>query len=129
VPQLKSNSNLTGALFALWPAVGPWTTQNFQPTSDQAAVTAYLMLLNSHAPVVIDMQNAGIVSFPSYHVVLAILSATALRSIRSLRAPAWILAELICISTVLTGWHYAIDVSGGLVVAIVSISIVSQIAL
>jgi membrane-associated phospholipid phosphatase len=70
-----------------------------------------------------------IVSFPSFHVVLAILSAFALSSIRSLRAPVWVLAVLICISAVSTGWHYGIDVFGGVIVAIASISAVSLIAL
>jgi membrane-associated phospholipid phosphatase len=118
----------TAALFALWPAAGPWTAQSFTPTNDQAAVTAYLILLKSHALVVADMNNGGIVSFPSFHVVLAILSAFALSSIRSLRAPVWGLAVLICISTVSTGWHYGIDVFGGVIVAIISISAVSLIA-
>jgi membrane-associated phospholipid phosphatase len=73
------------------------------------------------------MQKAGIVSFPSYHVVLAILSAIALSSVRRLRAPAWILAVLVCVSTVLTGWHYGIDVLGGLLVAMITAPAVRQI--
>jgi membrane-associated phospholipid phosphatase len=117
----------TAVLFAFWPAAGPWTIQSLTPTKEQAAVTAYLTLLNSHTPVTLDMNNAGIVSFPSFHVVLAILSAIALSSVRSLRAPAWIFAVLICISTILTGWHYGIDVLSGLIVAIVSISVASRI--
>jgi membrane-associated phospholipid phosphatase len=120
---------VTAALFALWPAAGPWTTQDFHPSKDQAAVTAYLMLLKAHAPAVIDTENAGIVSFPSYHVVLAILSAFALSTIRSIRIPAWILVVLIGISTILTGWHYAIDIAGGIVVAIFTIFAVRQIKL
>ena len=120
---------ITAALFALWPASGPWTTQNFLPTSDQAAASAYLALLNSQAPVTIDMHNAGIVSFPSYHVVLAILSALALGSVRPLRPAAWVLAILICASTVLTGWHYGIDLIGGLLVAIISVTAVNSIAI
>jgi membrane-associated phospholipid phosphatase len=92
-------------------------------------VTAYLTLLNSHVPVVLDMQKAGIVSFPSYHVELAILSAMALSSIRCLRAPAWVLAALVCVSTVLTGWHYGVDVLGGLAVAIITASAVRRIVL
>ncbi len=119
----------TAVLFALWPAAGPWTAQSFTPTKDQAAVTAYLILLKSPALVVADMNNGGIVSFPSFHVVLAILSAFALSSIRSLRAPVWILAVLICISAVSTGWHYGFDVFGGVIVAIASISAVSLIVL
>jgi membrane-associated phospholipid phosphatase len=92
-------------------------------------VTGYLTLLNSHVPVVLDMHQAGIVSFPSYHVVLANLSALALSSVRRLRAVAWLLAALVCVSTVLTGWHYGVDVLGGLLVAMMTALAVRRIAL
>jgi len=112
---------VTAALSALWPAVGPWTIQDIKPTKEQAGVAAYLMRLKSSAPVELDMNNAGIVSFPSFHVVLAILSAVALSAIRRLRAGAWALAGLICISTITTGWHYGIDILGGVILAILTI--------
>ncbi len=109
---------LTAALSAIWPAVGPWTTQDFRPTNAQAGVADYLIRLKSSGPVEIDMNDAGIVSFPSFHVVLAILSAMALGTIRGLRVWAWALAGLICISAVTTGWHYGIDILGGLILTI-----------
>jgi membrane-associated phospholipid phosphatase len=118
---------VTAALSALWPAVGPWTTQNIKPTKEQAGVAAYLISLKSSAPVEIDMNNAGIVSFPSFHVVLAILSAVALSTIRRLRAWAWALAGLICISAITTGWHYGIDILGGLILAIITMIATSWI--
>lgn len=118
---------ITAALSALWPAVGPWTMQNLIPTKSQTGITAYLMHLKSNLPVNLDMDNAAIVSCPSFHVVLAILSATALSSIPRLRGWVWVLAGLICVSTITTGWHYGIDVIGGLIVAILSIAIVKRI--
>jgi membrane-associated phospholipid phosphatase len=114
---------VTAGLTALWPAIGPWTTEGLVPTKQQAAVAAYLMRLKSSSPVDLDMIDAGIVSFPSFHVVLAILSATALASIRRLRGWVWALAGLICISTITTGWHFGIDVIGGLVLAILTIAV------
>ena len=90
-------------------------------------MAAYLIRLKSSAPVELDMNNAGIVSFPSFHVVLAILSAVALSSIRRLRAWAWALAALICISAVTTGWHYGIDILGGLILAILTMIATSRI--
>jgi len=120
---------ITAAFFALWPASGPWASQSFQPTSDQAAASAYFVLLHSQAPATVDVQNAGVVSFPSYQVVFAILSALALGSVRPLRPAAWTLATLICASSVFTGWHYGIDLIAGLVVAIVSVSLVNFIVL
>lgn len=113
---------LTAGSSALWPAIGPWTTQDFRPTKDQAGVDTYLRRLKSSAPVDIDENNAGIVSFPSFHVVLAVLSAMALGSIRKLRTWVWTIAGLTCISTITTGWHYGVDVLGGLILVVISVA-------
>jgi membrane-associated phospholipid phosphatase len=113
---------ITAAAFALWPAAGPWTTEGYRATRDQAQVTTYLAQLKSHAPVSLNMEDAGIVAFPSFHTLLAILSAVALGSIRRLRWPVWILAVLIILSTLTTGWHYLTDVLGGLALAAISLA-------
>jgi membrane-associated phospholipid phosphatase len=118
---------LTAALSAYWPAAGPWTTQEIAPNREQAGVTAYLIRLKSNVPVVIDMNNAGIVSFPSFHVVLAMLSAVALGSMRRLRVWVWMLAVLICISAITTGWHYGVDLLGGMILGVVTILATSRI--
>ena len=107
----------TSMLFALWPACGPWMTEPLQPTLEQAAVTARLTLLKSRAPASLDLQHTAIVSFPSFHVILAVLSAIALNGIPRARRLAWVLAILTCVSTITTGWHYGFDVLGGLAVS------------
>jgi membrane-associated phospholipid phosphatase len=114
---------LTAALFALWPAAGPWVTENIAPTKEQIDITAYLIHLKSNAPLEVNLQDAAIISFPSFHVALAILSAVALGSFRRLRLWMGILTVLVCLSTITTGWHYGIDVLGGLAVAAVSIAL------
>lgn len=114
---------ITAAVFALWPAVGPWTTEGYRATRDQAQVSAYIALLKTHAPISLNMEAAGIVAFPSFHTLMAVLSAAALGSLRKLRWPVWILAALIIISTITTGWHYLTDVLGGLVLAAISLAV------
>ncbi|HEX4006884.1 MAG TPA: phosphatase PAP2 family protein [Acidobacteriaceae bacterium] len=113
---------ITAGVFALVPAAGPWTTEGYKASRDQAAVTAYLTQLKTSAPVVLDMKDAGIVAFPSFHVLLALLSAIALSSMRRLRVAAWALALLICVSTLTTGWHYLTDVFGGILLTLVSVA-------
>ncbi len=71
---------LTAALFALWPAAGPWTVEGFAPSKDQAEVVAALALLKSGNPLPQDTKSA-VVAFPSFHVVLA--SAFRLRAVES----------------------------------------------
>jgi membrane-associated phospholipid phosphatase len=118
---------ITVILFTFVPAAGPWSTQPYLPSQQQAAVSAYLVRLKHSGPILLDSRNNGIVSFPSFHVVYAILATTALSSIRRLRTPAWILATLICISTITTGWHYGIDVLAGIILSIVTIWLARQI--
>ena len=62
----------------------------------------------------------GIVAFPSFHTILAILSTRALWGIGKLRVFSAALCVAICISTVATGWHYVIDVFAGIAVATVA---------
>lgn len=107
---------LTAALFALWPAAGPWTVEGFAPSKDQAEVIGALTLLKSGQPLPEGTKSA-VVAFPSFHVVLAVLSVVALWDLRWIRWFAFILGTLICISTITTGWHYGIDVIGGLAVS------------
>jgi membrane-associated phospholipid phosphatase len=64
----------------------------------------------------------GMICFPSFHVIWAILCVAALWGYRFLRIPVALLAAMIILSTVTTGWHYFIDVLGGVVIAALSLS-------
>jgi membrane-associated phospholipid phosphatase len=111
---------LTAGLFALWPAVGPWTTEGFGPTREQMATESCLRALKSSRAIPDDFQLTGVVSFPSFHVALALLSVVALWKIRRIRWFVLALSVAICLSTLTTGWHYFVDVLGGGAVAWIS---------
>lgn len=111
---------VTAIAFALWPAAGPWTTEGFRANREQQEVTQYLALLKSPAAVDLNKGDAGIVAFPSFHVLLAMMSALALGAVRRLRAIAWTLAILVAVSTLTTGWHYLTDVLGGLALTVIA---------
>jgi membrane-associated phospholipid phosphatase len=111
---------LTFAIFIFLPAVGPWTMQGFPPLREQAEAEAQLRLLKSSPSVGLNLSNYAIVAFPSFHAILAILAAAALWGRKYLRIPAAILAVAVCISTVTTGWHYIVDVMGGIAVAAIA---------
>jgi len=123
VLSLAIGSLITTALFALWPAVGPWRMEGFAASQQQAAVESYLSLLKSPGSVEINPDAGGIIAFPSFHVVLALLSAIALWGIRWLRWIALGVAAMICVSTITTGWHYLTDVLGGFAVTAVAIAL------
>jgi hypothetical protein len=107
-------------LFSICPAAGPWTVQPLKATQEQANTTAYLHLLKLGNPIHVEPDLAAIISFPSYHAALALLSGIALWNLRWLRPLTVLLTAAICVSTVTTGWHYGVDVLGGLLVAVVA---------
>jgi membrane-associated phospholipid phosphatase len=108
----------TIVVFALYPAAGPWTVYPFKASADQLLVQSTLALLKTSGPLRQDIAHCGLVAFPSFHVAQCILTAIAFWHSPWLRVPAAVLAILMCISTVTTGWHYVIDVIGGVAVAI-----------
>jgi hypothetical protein len=102
-------------LFVLLPAAGPWSGYHFPPGADRFACEAGLLQLRMPGPYI--FHPAGVVCFPSFHVIWAILAANTLWGFRWLRAPAAILCGLIILSTMTLGWHYFVDVLAGMVVA------------
>jgi membrane-associated phospholipid phosphatase len=60
---------------------------------------------------------AGVVCFPSFHVIWAILCGRALWNFRVARIPLTVLCGMIVASTLTTGWHYLTDVVAGVVIA------------
>jgi hypothetical protein len=119
----------TTFLFWLWPAIGPWTVEGFTPTKEQVGVTGYFNQLRTDVSLLANKENAAIVSLPSFHVILAILTAHTLNCIRYLRWLTRVLAVLICLSTITTGWHYGIDVISGVAVAVGSIAVSRNVVL
>ncbi len=106
-------------IFACLQAVGPWEHFGFPPAIESLGAKAQMLAtLKTDKPFVIDVTNRdGLITFPSFHVVLTVLAATALWPIRYLRWPVALWATLIVASTVTTGIHYTIDVVGGLALA------------
>ena len=108
--------------FALLPAVGPWYFYHLTPHPAQAHCQAGLFALRLTGPYVDSSQVAGIICFPSFHVIWAILCAAAMWGFRPLRIPVTLLSGMIIVSTVTTGWHYFSDVLAGVVIAILSLA-------
>ncbi len=107
-------------LFALFPAVGPWYGYPIPARPDQLGSQATLLLFRHAGPCQYHVP-AGIVCFPSFHVVWAILCIWALWTFRFLRIPVVTLAALIILSTVTTGEHYILDLIAGAVIAVIAI--------
>lgn len=111
--------------FAFLPAVGPWYGYHLPPRPGQAFCQSELLLMRT--PGLYIAREAGVVCFPSFHVIWAIFCARALWTFRFIRIPVCIFAGLIVLSTLTTGWHYFVDVLGAFAVAAISIALASRI--
>jgi PAP2 superfamily len=112
-------------VFCLLPAIGPWAGLGFPASSAQATCEQAIFAMRGGA----HSALAGIVCLPSFHTVWAVLSASALWRWRLLRGPATVLAILIVVSTLTSGWHYAVDVLAGLVWACGSLRLADRLIL
>ncbi len=106
-------------LFSLVPAIGPWYAFGTTPSPDQALCQSSLLHLR-HAE---SAGIYGVICFPSFHVIWAILCAAALWTYKPLRVPIALLYSLIILSTITTGWHYFTDVVAGAAVALLSLKL------
>lgn len=109
--------------FALLPAVGPWVFYHTVPNSVQLGCQLGLLQLRLPGPCVPSPQEAGLICFPSFHVIWAILCAAALWCFRPLRIPVVLISAMIVLSTLTTGWHYFTDVVAGAIIAVLSLAI------
>jgi len=106
-------------VLAAFPAIGPWACEGVPPSGAQAATGRMLLALKAGSPVTLDFSAPEpIVSVPSWHTILAVLSAAALRRVPVGRAMAAAWAAVIVLSTLTTGWHYLMDVIAGVAVAL-----------
>ncbi|HXT26452.1 MAG TPA: phosphatase PAP2 family protein [Candidatus Eisenbacteria bacterium] len=111
---------LSFPVFTLMPAIGPWAGSQFAGNAAQKACEASIIALHSGSK---TAAVVGVVSFPSFHVIWAVLSARALWPIRGLRIVGVAMAGLVVVSTVSTGWHYVVDVIAGFAMAAVALGI------
>jgi len=107
-------------LFAMFPAIGPWYGFHLPVRLDESICQAALLALRSPGTYTFNPPD-GVICFPSFHVVWAILCVQALWGFRWLRFPVSLLAGMIVLSTMSTGVHYFCDVLAGILVAAISV--------
>jgi len=110
---------------AVWPASEPWANLQRPPLLDVGAVRAVTQIVTLHDGTLRIMDQgaaAGLISFPSCHVVIAVLVCWALRRRSALLLlPILVLNAVMIASTLCLGLHYGADVLGGAALAVLSI--------
>jgi membrane-associated phospholipid phosphatase len=110
--------SITAAVFAFFPAEGPFSAYGYEPSPAQASYLEHLRTLRSGERTVISLRDAeGLVTFPSFHTAWAILLAAEVWHRRRLRIPLAALNAAVVAATLTTGWHYASDVLAGAALA------------
>lgn len=88
----------------------------------------HLTRLREVGPVSLDREGVGgLLSFPSFHAVVAVLTPLSLRSLRPVFCALCVVDAAMLVGTVTEGGHYVIDPIGGAVVAICSYQMARRI--
>ena len=119
-------------LMLLVPAAGAYPYYRppralFDGFSPNAGMWHYKLFteLRTQTAIVLDFRHMeGLVTFPSFHTVLAIITAYAVRGIRFIAVPVAILNGIVIVSTVPEGGHFLVDVIAGAIIAVASIALV-----
>ena len=110
---------VTVALFYFFPALGPFATEGYSPTGSQTRVLQHLQAMRTGERTLVTWREAeGLIAFPSFHTIWAILMALAYRRRPVLFAVFGTLNVVVIVSTLTTGWHYLSDLIGGIVVCL-----------
>jgi membrane-associated phospholipid phosphatase len=116
---------------ALWPASEPWAILQRPGLADGENVRAVMQIVTLHDGTLRMMDQgtpAGLVSFPSCHVAIAVLVCWALRRRSALlQFAVFVLNTLMIASTLYLGLHYGADVLGGAALATLSILTYQQV--
>jgi hypothetical protein len=113
----------TTAVFKLFPAVGPFAFYELE--LDRATHLKDLVQLRAGAAHAYSVpQMEGLIAFPSYHTVMALILPYVHRGLRHTFVPSLVLNALMLLSTPSHGGHYLVDMLGGVVIAVASIALV-----
>jgi len=115
-----------GIIYYIFPTSAPVSVFS-SPYFSASEHNTFLKFYQIHHFLKPTTDDGGLIAFPSFHVVYAIMCAYVLRHKIWLFIPILIINLIAIVSTVMLGWHYLIDVFGGIIVVLVGINFVSYI--
>lgn len=96
------------------PAAGRWHLADFHALRDGSLHTIPVPYVQ------------GLISFPSFHTALALVTLWALKPMRLVVVPALLVNSALIVATLTIGGHYLADVVGGALVAAASVAVVAR---
>jgi membrane-associated phospholipid phosphatase len=118
---LALSITFTVAFSAILPATGAWAYFGYAAASPSQNLLQFLALRDGGLRLLAPGDLGGIVTFPSYHAVWALLVPWLLRG-TSLFVPALLLNATMMVATISEGGHYLVDLLGGGAVAAATIA-------
>jgi hypothetical protein len=133
---LAVSSLLTGLVVAFVPAEGayafymppPEMFTSFSPKAGMWHHDVLMSLRTSPTPVLEFAKAEGLVTFPSFHTTLAIITTYAVRGVRYVFAPVCALNAVVIVATLAEGGHHLIDLPAGALIAVVAIVVARAVS-
>jgi len=121
---------ITIGLFAMFPATTAWTYRGIDdsrivdlglPTAGEGWVHTLFIIRSGGGRVLDGVQGCGIIAFPSFHCISALLFIWAMWPVRTTRPAVALSSGLMIAATPILGGHYLADLIGGAGVALLSV--------
>lgn len=111
--------------FFILPAKGPYSTDPihlpaYLPTASIQHALAFNARILYHHSAWVTSAFGYFISFPSMHIVQPLLAGWYLRRWKRVSALVFIYCALLVLSILILEWHYAVDIAGGILVAILA---------
>lgn len=107
----------SAAIFPFAPAIGAAEFHGMHLVSERIGFGAAITMLKGNHRSITTALFTGFISFPSYHAASAAILAWAAWPLKYLRWPLLALNSLMCVSAIVFGGHYLVDIIGGLAIA------------
>jgi hypothetical protein len=123
-------------LWTLFPAFGAMSVYAFDPAMtaklhvsvDGAYGQALIRMLHDGPGLIAPDNIKGMIGFPSYHAVLALLLIWHFRDVRWLRWPVLMVNLIVILATPIEGGHHWVDVFAAMPVAVLAIAAARRIS-
>lgn len=107
-------------IYYFFPSIAP--THFFHvPYFSASEHNVFIKYYDIHHYLPIKRGGGGIISFPSFHVIWAVLFIYAYRNVKWLFYIFLIINSVAILATLFLGWHYLVDVIAGAILAVFSI--------
>lgn len=115
------------SIYYFWPSTDPSSVIHSVGifSREQYYLTTQFNAIHNHQS--LSFYQAGLISFPSYHTIWAIIVAYTCWPRKILFYFVSLFSFMVIIATLASGWHFLIDILGGILISLLSIFITNSL--